>query len=149
MKYKYNGQWYDVTIKALDSMPVGTIVDYDGQVSDIPSGWEQASDDRVVLFSNTSGQTGNIEFNGNYTDYDYLMITDDLGTGLLYTGKNVLTISTHSYADMLYQEYDVLKLTYNSSTQKTTIQHQYQGNYYSGTNHSNNYKIYKVYGIKM
>lgn len=103
----------------------------------------------VELYSNTSGQTGNISFNGNYTDYDYLMITDDLGTGLLYSGKNTLNISLLSYADTLYQEYDVLKLTYNSSTQKTTIQHQYQGSYYSGSNHSVNYKIYKVYGIKI
>lgn len=43
MKYKYNGQWYDVSIKALDSMPVGTIVEYDGQASDIPTGWEQVT----------------------------------------------------------------------------------------------------------
>lgn len=44
MKYKNNGQWEEITIKALDSMPVGSIVDYDGQVSDIPVGWEQVND---------------------------------------------------------------------------------------------------------
>lgn len=26
MKYKYNGQWYDVTVKALDSLPIGAII---------------------------------------------------------------------------------------------------------------------------
>lgn len=103
----------------------------------------------VELYSNTSGQTGNITFDGNFTDYDYIMITDDLGTGLLYSGKNSITISNVSYADTMYQQYDLLRLTYNSSTQKTTIQHQYQGSYYNGSNHSINYKIYKVYGIKI
>ena len=34
------GQFETVYVKALDSMPVGTIVDYDGQASDIPTGWE-------------------------------------------------------------------------------------------------------------
>ena len=42
MKYKYNNQWVDLSIKALDSMPVGTQVEYTG--TDIPTGWEQVDD---------------------------------------------------------------------------------------------------------
>lgn len=42
MKYKLNGQWVDVSIKPLDSMPVGTMVDYTG--SDIPTGWVITND---------------------------------------------------------------------------------------------------------
>ena len=37
MKYKYNGQWYDVSIKALDSMPIGSIILFAGET--IPTGW--------------------------------------------------------------------------------------------------------------
>lgn len=37
MKYKYNGQWVDINIKALDSMPLGSIILFAG--TDIPTGW--------------------------------------------------------------------------------------------------------------
>jgi len=37
MKYKYNGQWLDVNIKALDSMVIGSIIQFMGTI--IPTGW--------------------------------------------------------------------------------------------------------------
>ena len=37
MKYKYNGQWVNLSIKALDSMEVGCIIQFMG--STIPNGW--------------------------------------------------------------------------------------------------------------
>lgn len=37
MKYKYNGQWVDVNIKALDSMVIGSIIQFVGTT--IPTGW--------------------------------------------------------------------------------------------------------------
>lgn len=37
MKYKYNGQWVDVNIKALDSMVIGSIIQFVGTT--IPNGW--------------------------------------------------------------------------------------------------------------
>ena len=51
MKYKYNNEWVDVNIKALDSMPVGTQVEYTGDT--IPTGWEQVND-----YSTTEIDTG-------------------------------------------------------------------------------------------
>lgn len=36
-----------VYVKALDSMPVGTEVDFDGTSADIPTGWEQITDPSV------------------------------------------------------------------------------------------------------
>ena len=60
MKYKYNGEWVDLSIKALDSMPVGTIVDYDGEASDIPTGWENVGND----YSTTEVNTGKTWING-------------------------------------------------------------------------------------
>ena len=41
---KQTGQLEKVYVKALDSMPVGTIVEFDGQASDIPVGWEEITD---------------------------------------------------------------------------------------------------------
>ena len=37
MKYKYNGQWYDIAVKALDSMEIGCIIQFMGNT--IPNGW--------------------------------------------------------------------------------------------------------------
>lgn len=53
MKYKDNGQWKEIYVKALDSMPVGTEVDFDGQASDIPVGWEQVDDTPIYSTTET------------------------------------------------------------------------------------------------
>lgn len=45
MKYKYNGQVYDVSIKALDSMPIGSIIQFAGE--NIPTGWLVCNGDVV------------------------------------------------------------------------------------------------------
>ena len=37
MKYKYNNEWVDVNIKALDSMEIGSIIAFAGET--IPTGW--------------------------------------------------------------------------------------------------------------
>ena len=104
----------------------------------------------VVLYNNTSGATGNITFDGDYEDYDYLVVTDELGTGILVPSvRNSIIISCTSYSDLLYQEYDNIKFTYSSTTLKTTVSHQYQGNYYNGANHSVNRKIYKIVGYNI
>lgn len=42
------GQFEEVYVKALDSMPVGTEVDFDGQASDIPIGWEVAETSKNI-----------------------------------------------------------------------------------------------------
>lgn len=41
------GNLETVYVKALDSMPVGTEVDFDGTNADIPTGWEQITDPSV------------------------------------------------------------------------------------------------------
>lgn len=42
MKYKYNGQWYELALKTLDGLPVGTQVEFTGTT--IPNGWEEVND---------------------------------------------------------------------------------------------------------
>ena len=42
MKYNDNGEYKDIYVKAFDTLPVGTEVDYDG--STVPSGWTEIPD---------------------------------------------------------------------------------------------------------
>ena len=41
MKYNDNGEYKDIYVKAFDTLPVGTEVDYDGSV--VPSGWSEVT----------------------------------------------------------------------------------------------------------
>lgn len=86
------GQLDTVYVKALDSMPVGTIVDFDG--TDIPTGWEEVEE---YLWTN-SNPTSNFasqnitlsDDNYNYYEVVYSQGTDDivyLTTGKIPKGK--------------------------------------------------------------
>ena len=65
----------DVYVKALDSLPVGSEIDFDGDTSNIPAGWEQVNTQNI-LWSNpnptTAVETLNITLNNS--DYDELEI---------------------------------------------------------------------------
>lgn len=52
MKYKYNNEWKDLTVKAGDTLPIGTIVDYDGTV--IPTGYEEVEETEDYSTSETN-----------------------------------------------------------------------------------------------
>lgn len=49
MKYNDNGTYKDIYVKAIDTLPVGTEVDYTG--STVPAGWEEVDD---VIWENDS-----------------------------------------------------------------------------------------------
>lgn len=70
------GNLETVYVKALDSLPVGTIVDYDGQASDIPTGWETYGTNQIKKTSETRPLTGHVvntysESEGNAYSCDY------------------------------------------------------------------------------
>jgi len=52
MKYKYNNQWKDLTVKAGDTLPIGTIVDYDGDT--VPTGYEEVEETEDYSTSETN-----------------------------------------------------------------------------------------------
>ena len=82
------GQFEEVYVKALDSLPVGTEIDFDGAVSDIPTGWEQ-----VDVYSTTEVKTGDTWIN-NKPIYRRVFV---LGTEILIqtgTWKDILDVST-------------------------------------------------------
>ena len=53
------GNLEEVYVKALDSLPVGTELDFNGSVSDIPIGWEQ-----VETYSTDEVKTGDTWIDG-------------------------------------------------------------------------------------
>ena len=58
LKYKNNNTFTELQIKALDSMPVGTVVEFNGQASDIPSGWEEVSGENKIRKVSLKTPTG-------------------------------------------------------------------------------------------
>lgn len=89
MKYNDNGIWKDLTVKVSDTLPIGTELDFDGEVSDIPDGWQQTTDvntystneiktgktwvDGKPIYRKTlTGNTGSARVNAQYT-----ILTDD------------------------------------------------------------------------
>ena len=60
MKYKdpITGEIKDIYVKALDNLPVGSIVEFDG--STIPDGYEEVEEEEVVLYNNPSGGHGTL-----------------------------------------------------------------------------------------
>lgn len=47
------GEFKELYAKAADTLPVGTVVDFDGV--EIPAGWEEIESDEVVLFESENG----------------------------------------------------------------------------------------------
>lgn len=153
MKYRKNASepWKELYIKALDSMPVGSIVDYDGQVSDIPVGWEQVSDNIVVLYDNSTGTTGNVSLSDSISNYRLLEIH--------YFNKDwqkyfvFITSTEYSTVSMGGQYVDsngadvytaVLTLSSNTITRNDTYFSSKGGNPFA----YNPFKINKVIGYK-
>lgn len=55
MKYNDNGEYKDIYVKAFDTLPIGTEVDYDGSV--VPSGWEEVESPKYVRSFNIESPT--------------------------------------------------------------------------------------------
>ena len=41
MKYKYNNEWKELNVKVSDTLPIGSIVEYDGDT--VPIGYEEVN----------------------------------------------------------------------------------------------------------
>lgn len=96
MKYRANASdtWHKIKIKALDGMPVGTIVDYDGQASDIPTGWETYGTGQIKKTSETTPTMASIvnEINTSTKDaYSCKFITDNFNGNRIYSQFEVNT----------------------------------------------------------
>ena len=81
MKYKYNGQWVDVNIKALDSMPIGSIILFSGET--IPTGW-MICDGSELYVTATANPQGYPEI--------FDVIGTKYGTGTAMLGKTTFLL---------------------------------------------------------
>ena len=147
-RYYANGSWNELSIKALDSMPLGTIVDYDGQVSDIPAGWEEDSN---ILYTNTNGTSSNIELNDdivNYSFIEFVAINKDGNTETYSTFKfdTSKTIYNMSGVSIGASSYNLFTKSYSKGTTtsgKTTLTAN-TGRVYSSTGSYSNYEVFQI-----
>lgn len=103
-----------------------------------------------VLYNNAVGTTGTVNITGHaLEDYDYIEIYTELGTlhvfmpGISYE----TSISKTYYSDTLYHAYVRYAISSTiSPTKSITISVAASGSYYSGANHAELFKIYKVVG---
>jgi hypothetical protein len=71
MKYNDNGEYKEIVVKSVDTLPVGTEVDFDG--NEVPSGWTEENN---ILYQSptSSGVNTNITLNDNVNNYKYIEI---------------------------------------------------------------------------
>lgn len=88
MKYKYNNQWKEMNFKVSDTLPIGSIIDYNGETA--PTGWEEVVD-------SGSNENGNwIKYdNGVMICWNYMNVTDQAintqyGDTILYNGQRTV-----------------------------------------------------------
>lgn len=86
MKYKYNNQWKEMNFKVSDTLPIGSIIDYNGETA--PTGWEEVD--------------GLIE-SGTWTP---VLQCRDNETAPTYTTRNVLA-HYRKIGDLVYVEFYV------------------------------------------
>ena len=72
MKYKdpITGEIKDIYVKTLDNLPVGAIVDYDGDT--VPDGYEEVENEKILYESSGSNET--ITLSDSSANYSYLEI---------------------------------------------------------------------------
>jgi hypothetical protein len=51
-----NGELKELVIKANDSIPAGSVIDFEGDV--VPEGYEQVEDNKIILYENQDGNNG-------------------------------------------------------------------------------------------
>lgn len=120
VKNPSTGNFEEVYVKALDSLPVGSEIDFTGSASDIPVGWEQVREKGVIdtlLNETTTADTYTIP---DIENYDFIVVVG--GTGNLQRwlkGSMIVPVDfiKSFYYDTSYNTY-VLNL---SSTQYITF----------------------------
>lgn len=126
MKYNDNGQWKDLKVKAFDTLPIGSVVEYDG--TEVPDGYEKV--DNVLWENNnpTSNFGANtVTLNDNINNYSYYeCIFAYTSSKYLSTGKIPINVGTFVtfVTDAVYRR-DVsisgTSATFTNGNFKTTI----------------------------
>lgn len=105
-----NGELKELVIKANDSIPAGSVIDYDGDV--VPEGYEQVEDKTEIKITELEDKINNMK---------YLSILGSVGdnetkTFIVNSGKVYLYINSH-----IFQRCIVLITIYNDIIAKDII----------------------------
>ena len=155
------GNFEKLYVKALDSMPIGTEVDFNGQASDIPVGWEQVSGKNYTafeLYNNSTGVgTGTINLSDSITNYDYIEIFYKSNDANSQSSKKVRSQSS-IFTDLefwyIYGPTNIYIKATNININAATITFIYSSeihlypNQFVALSETNNIFITKVVGLK-
>ena len=144
-----------------ETLPVGSEIDFSGNVSDIPAGWEQVSGVNYTayeLYSDTTGSTGTITLSDSSANYSYLeiyyksahtagIISSKIDVSL-GTANNValMGMSSSSATDHMYIAVCIYTLSGTSLTPSNYREYNVYGSSIDAT--SNKINIFKVVGLK-
>lgn len=82
-----SGTFKKVYVKALDSLPVGTEVDFNGQAGDIPAGWEAVSD-KSIMTSGISASFSTVA--GTWTKMPNQVLTSSIGNKFTFSNEAII-----------------------------------------------------------
>lgn len=103
MKINNNGVIQELKIKASDTLPVGSIVDYDGVT--VPSGWEKVEDTGVILIKENTDVNNIIDTGVYYLSnaYTYTNLPGTSVNGWLVVFENTGT-DTRTVKQIWYRQ---------------------------------------------
>lgn len=149
VRVKDEGQFKEIYVKALDSLPVGAEIDFDGQVSDIPIGWEEVDN---VLWTNPSptstfsGQTLSIDLT-NYKALDiYCLRYNATDRHILH--YKILLDSSYTTSQLFYSDYDNGVRSWNRNVNWATNSITFGNATINGSSSNGALIPYKIVGIK-
>lgn len=106
MKYNDNGEIKNIIIKAGDTLPIGTEVDYDGE--SIPAGWQEVEETIVSLGATNNADT-TISISDGINSYKYFVLV-----GGYAANRNCMTIPTiFMKLQKTETKYNLIVPTYN------------------------------------
>lgn len=81
-----NGEIKKVVLQANDSIPAGSVIDFDGDV--VPEGYEKVEEEEIVLYENTSGLAsgGADTLKKSVSKYKILGVYTSTGYEIIYYG---------------------------------------------------------------
>lgn len=71
MKYNDNGTVKNIVVKAGDTLPIGTIVEYEGKT--IPDGYEEIESNKKLLSNKSYSETGTYTVS-DISRYDFILV---------------------------------------------------------------------------
>lgn len=115
MKYNDNGEWKDIIVKAVDTLPVGSEIDYNG--TEVPEGWEEVEE--PIIFKRFERQV-TAPVGQDYWEMAVNSIEGYELIGIIPKGENTSTLLTSSNLKKNSNNI-VMTITYNYSSSAQTI----------------------------